>query len=163
MLYYKIIMSIYTETPVDWYSRLMRILWTVKKNNQSNKSSQIFHSGHKPGSIYLIIWEYGSLQKAVRLGKVEGKIRRGQSVTRCMGSAAILMGTQFEDLKEQVRKDCHRQNKMWSLRVDTNLLVHNQIQQIENFKILADFAKTWRLNKAKGVGSIGEIKTIIIE
>ena len=78
-----------------------------------------------------------SLDKAVMLGKVEGKRRRGRPAARWMDSVTVVMNALLEELKDRLGTDHHGENlSMWSLRVDTNLMAHNQsINQSINLSI----------------------------
>ena len=72
------------------WRRLLRVLWTVGRSNQSPKGSQfwLFIGRTDAEAEALIFWppdgKANSLEKTLMLGKIEGRKRSGQQRMRCL-------------------------------------------------------------------------------
>ena len=88
----------------------MRVPWTARRSNQSNLKEINPEYSFERWTLKLKLQYFdhlmrrdNSLEKILKLGKIEGKRRRGQQRMRCMDGIADSMDTSLSRLQEIVR------------------------------------------------------------
>ena len=91
------------------WRRLLRVLWTVRRSNQSilqeispEHSLEGLMLKLKLQSFGHLIWRTNSLEKILTLGKIKGKRRRGQQRIRWLDGIPDLMDMSLSKLQELV-------------------------------------------------------------
>ena len=99
-----------------WYwRRLSRVTWTARISNQSTlKKYSLEGLMLKVKLQYFgsVIWRPNSLEKALMLGKIEGKRRRGWQRMRCSQGITDSMDLSLRKLQEIVKD-----RELWSVVV----------------------------------------------
>ena len=90
------------------WRRLLRVPWTVRRSNQStlkeiNPESSLEGLMLKPQYIGHLMQRADSLEKTLRLGKIEDRRRMGQQRIRCSEGITNSMDMNLSKLREMVR------------------------------------------------------------
>ena len=146
--------------------RLLRIPWTVRRTNQSILKEINTEYSSEGLMLKLKLQYFGhlmrraeSLEKTLKLGKIEGKRRRGQ-LTQWMwiwANSRRQWSTGKPDMLQSVRSQRVRHDLVTEQQTDTLVVsgCHNKISQTGQLKIIAVcFVNFWRLEVQDQAGKM---------
>ena len=91
------------------WRRLLRVLWTARRSNQSilkaiNSESSLEGLKLKRQYFGHLLWRANSLENTLSLGKIEGRRRRGHQRMRWLNGITIAMEINLGKLQEIMRE-----------------------------------------------------------
>ena len=126
------------------WRRFLRVPWTARSNQSILKeiNSEYSLEGLIPKLQYFghLMWKVNLLEKILMLGKIEGRMRRGQQRIRCLDGITNSMDMRMSQLQEIVRDreawraPVHGAAKSWTRLSNwttaITLVHHNTVREV---------------------------------